>query len=46
MARKMTGETEATKERILRQLEEEKSQKHLKVEGGMLVDVEEDDYGK
>lgn len=44
MARKMTGETEATKERILRQLEEEKSQKHLKVEGGMLVDVEEDDY--
>lgn len=46
MARKMTGETEAAKEKILRKLDEPNYQKPLKVEGGLLVDVEEDDYGK
>ncbi|XP_029637350.1 chromatin-remodeling ATPase INO80-like [Octopus sinensis] len=44
MARKMTGETEAAKEKILRKLDEPNYQKPLKVEGGLLVDVEEDDY--
>ena len=48
MARKITGETESTKDRILRQLDEANREKALrdKMTGGHLIDTIEDNYGK
>ncbi|XP_060081949.1 chromatin-remodeling ATPase INO80-like [Ylistrum balloti] len=44
MARKMTGEGESHKDKILRQLDESRPQKDIEVDGGVLVDVASDDY--
>ena len=48
MARKITGATEADKERILSRLSEENtnSKKQREVKGGVLLDEAGDDYGK
>ena len=48
MARKITGETETTKDRILRQLDEAEREKAGRDRGplGHLVDTIEDNYGK
>ena len=48
MARKITGETESTKDRILRQLDEAEREKAGRDRGplGHLVDTIEDNYGK
>lgn len=48
MARKMTGETDARRDSILSQLYDGNSpgMPHRKVDGGVLVDVAEDDYSK
>lgn len=45
MARKMTGEGEVRKDKILRQLDEARPQKDIEVDGGVLVDIASDDYG-
>ncbi|KAK3093780.1 hypothetical protein FSP39_020132, partial [Pinctada imbricata] len=44
MARKLTGANEESKQKILRQLEEPKSQEQVEIEGRMLVDVVADEY--
>ena len=48
MARKITGETESTKERILRQLDEADREKAGRDKSvmGHLVDTIEDNYGR
>lgn len=46
MARKMTGENEETRDKILSHLDENKPQKQFEVQGGVLTDVAGDDYGK
>ena len=47
MARKITGATDADKERILNRLSEENtnSKKQREVKGGVLLDEADDDYG-
>ena len=47
MARKITGATDADKERILNRLSEENtnSKKQREVKGGVLLDEAGDDYG-
>ncbi|XP_077863230.1 chromatin-remodeling ATPase INO80 [Saccoglossus kowalevskii] len=44
MSRKITGEGEKEKDKILDKLEEKSSKKPVAVEGGMVIDVEGDDY--
>ncbi|KAJ8308012.1 LOW QUALITY PROTEIN: hypothetical protein KUTeg_012886 [Tegillarca granosa] len=44
MARKMTGENEETRDKILSHLDENKPQKQFEVQGGVLTDVAGDDY--
>ena len=48
MARKITGETESTKDRILRQLDEADREKagRDRAGGGHLIDTVEDNYGR
>ena len=48
MARKITGETESTKDRILRQLDEAEREKSLKdkATGAHLIDTVQDNYGE
>ncbi|XP_022083274.1 DNA helicase INO80-like isoform X2 [Acanthaster planci] len=44
MSRKLTGEGEEQKERILSRLEDHLPKRQVAIQGGVLVDVEEDDY--
>ncbi|XP_038077315.1 chromatin-remodeling ATPase INO80-like [Patiria miniata] len=44
MSRKLTGEGEEQKEQILSRLEDHTPRRQLTIQGGVLVDVEEDDY--
>ena len=46
MSRKLTGEGEEEKEQILSRLEDHTPKRHVPVHGGVLVDVEDDDYGE
>ena len=46
MSSKLTGEGPQEKERILSRLEDNTPQRKVNVQGGVLVDVEGDDYGK
>ena len=46
MSRKLTGEGDEQKEQILSRLEDHTPKRQLTIQGGVLVDVEEDDYGE
>jgi len=45
MARKLTGGTDVERDAILSSFDEEKLVKQHQVDGGMLKDVEDDEYG-
>jgi len=45
MSKKITGDSDMTRDQILRHLDEDIPQKQLNVDGGTLTDIAADDYG-